>query len=162
VIFVTVGAMLPFDRLIRTMDGWAAAHREHEVFAQIGVGTYVPRNMPWERVLDVHQYQAKVTQCRLIVAHAGMGSVITTMEVGRPIVVLPRRASEGEHTTEHQLHTVQWLRGKPGIYVAMTDDELPGQIEAALSQSIDSMNTIANRAPEAFLAQIRQVLVEPR
>jgi hypothetical protein len=25
VIFVTVGSMFPFDRLVRTMDNWAAA-----------------------------------------------------------------------------------------------------------------------------------------
>ncbi len=34
-IFVTVGEQLPFDRLVRAVDEWAAASGK-EVFAQIG------------------------------------------------------------------------------------------------------------------------------
>jgi len=38
VILVTVGSMLPFDRLIEAMDKWAADHPGHSLFAQIGKG----------------------------------------------------------------------------------------------------------------------------
>ena len=37
-IFVTVGSMMPFNRLIDTMDRWAAARPDVEMFAQIGGG----------------------------------------------------------------------------------------------------------------------------
>ena len=44
VIFVTIGSMFPFDRLIRAMDAWAAAQPERrvELLAQIGDGGYEP------------------------------------------------------------------------------------------------------------------------
>ena len=47
-IFVTIGSMFPFDRLIRVMDGWAAANPGVETLAQIGDGAYEPAHMRWE------------------------------------------------------------------------------------------------------------------
>jgi len=37
-IFVTVGSMMAFDRLILSMDKWALAHPNSDVLAQIGGG----------------------------------------------------------------------------------------------------------------------------
>ena len=51
---------------------------------------------------------------------------------GKPIVLVPRFAAKGEHTTDHQVHTVRWLRQKPGVYVAMSDDDLADAINRAL------------------------------
>ena len=43
-IFVTVGSMFAFDRLVRAMDEHVAAGRIHgPVFAQIGAGAYLGR-----------------------------------------------------------------------------------------------------------------------
>ena len=36
-IFVTVGAQLPFDRLVDTVDAWAGRKGDTEVLAQIAV-----------------------------------------------------------------------------------------------------------------------------
>ncbi len=44
-IFATVGTQLPFDRLIRALDGWAASNGGVEVFAQIGRGEYEPSHI---------------------------------------------------------------------------------------------------------------------
>ena len=67
----------------------------------------------------------------VIVAHAGMGTVITAGRAGKPLVIMPRIEAWGEHTTDHQIATANWLRNKPGIFVADTDADLPGAIEAA-------------------------------
>ena len=61
-----------------------------------------------------------IAGARLVVAHAGVGSVVSAGEQGKPIVVLPRRAALGEHTSDHQVETIGWLRGKPGVHVAGT------------------------------------------
>ena len=45
-IFVTIGSMFPFDRLIRAMDAFAQANPGTEILAQIGTGDYVPAHMP--------------------------------------------------------------------------------------------------------------------
>jgi UDP-N-acetylglucosamine transferase subunit ALG13 len=131
-IFVTIGSMFPFDRMIRAMDAWAAAEGlGEEVLAQIGAGAYEPAHMRWVRKLDRGAYAGAMTDSRLIVAHAGVGSVVTAGELGKPIVVMPRRAALGEHTSDHQVETVSWLRGKPGLVVADGEADLPGCIAEA-------------------------------
>ena len=131
-IFVTIGSMFPFDRMIRAMDAWVLAEGQgEEVLAQIGAGDYEPRHMEWVRKLDRPAYGAAIRRSRLVVAHAGVGSIVTAGELCRPIVVLPRRAHLGEHTSDHQVETASWLRGKPGLVVADAEADLPGCIAAA-------------------------------
>jgi len=113
VIFVSVGTVLPFDRLIRAMDAWAAAHPEEEAVAQIGRGSFEPAHMRWSRTLGWEAYDGTVAAARLMVAHAGTGSVLTASEWAKPIVLLPRRARLGEHRSDHQIETAAWLRGRP-------------------------------------------------
>lgn len=154
-IFVTIGSMFPFDRLIRAMDDWAGAREDgaEEIFAQIGDGAYEPRNMRWERSLKRADYALTVARADLVVAHAGMGSVITAGEYGKPIVLLPRSAAQGEHTNDHQMDTATWLRSRPGIYVADTEQDLPARVADARSGA--GSLTVGTSAPPEFLARIR-------
>ncbi len=157
-ILVTIGTMLPFDRLVRAADVWAADHDE-EVFAQIGErGVYEPKHMRWTRLLAPGEFGDLVERCRLLVAHAGTGSFFLAAEKARPIVLLPRLARLKEHTTDHQLHTARWLGEKPGVYVAMTEGELPAMIDRALARA-EVVEPVPPYAPEPFLSRIRAALL---
>ncbi len=160
-IFVTIGSMFPFDRLIRLMDGWAQAHPEAELLAQIGAGGYAPSHMPWVRKLDQTEFARTVAGARLIVAHAGMGSVITASQFAKPIVMLPRLKERGEHTTDHQIATANWLRGKPGVHVADADADLGSRIAEAIAAGAPERPIFAPEAPAEFLSRIRRCLVSP-
>lgn len=152
--------MMPFDRLIQVMDRWAEVHPEHDAFAQIGRGRCIPAYMRWTRMLSPVEFRATVGACSVVVAHAGMGSFFISMEMIKPIIMLPRRASSNEVTTDHQVSSVRWLREKPGIYVAMSDDELPQVLDEALSEATVKVGDFPRFAPEPFLKRIRQFLVE--
>jgi UDP-N-acetylglucosamine transferase subunit ALG13 len=158
VIFVTIGSMFPFDRLIRGMDAWAAEHGVAELLAQIGDGAYQPVHMPWVRRLDQAAFARTVASARLIVAHAGMGSVITADEFRKPIVILPRLQDQGEHTTDHQVATANWLRAKPGIHVADRDEDLGPRIAEALAAGAPGPRFAPAAGPE-FIAGIRQCIL---
>lgn len=159
-ILVTVGTMLPFDRLVRTMDVWAAHHPDEEVFAQIGDGLYRPQAMGWSRLLSTGEFAAMVGRCSFLVAHAGTGSFFLAAEKSKPLVMLPRRAALHEHTTDHQVHTARWLREKPGIYVAMEEHDLPRAISAVRARPEVSVSSVGPYAPAMFLAQIRSYLLQ--
>lgn len=154
-IFLTIGSMFPFDRLVRAMDAWAAeAGAGEDVFAQIGAGAYEPAHMRWVRRLDRAAYAGAMAEARLIVAHAGVGSVVTAGEMGKPIVVMPRRAALGEHTSDHQVETVSWLRGKPGLVVADTEADLPARIaEAAAAAGAGAR--LSNTADSGLIERLR-------
>ena len=157
VILVTIGSLFPFDRLIRVMDRMRPSWPEQSFLAQIGHGSYEPANMPFKRMIDAGEFTRAVRSSRLIIAHAGMGSVIAAMEARVPIVILPRRMELGEHTTDHQMATARWLDGKPGIHVAFDDADLAKTIDHALS--LDSeLSGVPVTAPDKFIAKIRSFI----
>ncbi len=127
-IFVTVGGQLPFDRLIHTVDRWAMGEQRDDVFAQIGKSTSPPGHVRWERFLSPSDFEAKARESQVIIAHAGMGSILTALELGKPIVVMPRRARLGEHRNDHQWATVKHLGKHPGVTAVADEDELLAQL----------------------------------
>ena len=132
VIFASVGSMLPFDRLVRAVDDWAAANPAHAVFLQIGDGAYRPRHAPFARILSPAEHRRQLAACDLFVAHAGIGSILQAREERKQTLVLPRRHALGEHTTHHQAHTARRLGDLPGLRVATDEDGLHRHMSAML------------------------------
>lgn len=158
-IFVTIGSMFPFDRLIEQMDLWTKATGEPEVLAQIGNGKYIPQHMDYTRKLSQADFSATMAKADLIVGHAGMGTVITAGRVGRPVVMLPRIFEWGEHTSKHQIDTANWLREKPGIFVADTNDDLAPTIDRARAAGIGDEERFSAVADPDFTNKIRAAIL---
>jgi UDP-N-acetylglucosamine transferase subunit ALG13 len=132
VIIVTVGMQLGFDRLIEAMDA-LAPQLGMPVIAQTGKGSYRPRNMEARIKIAPAEFETLVEQSRLIVSHAGIGTVLTAARCARPIVLMPRRADLGEHRNDHQLASVRKLEGRPGILVAMDETDLAARTAEGLA-----------------------------
>lgn len=123
-IFVTVGTQLPFPRLIDAMDAVAAA-TEERVVAQVG-----PEPRDWPHLeqhanLTPKRFEELFQEARLIVAHAGVGTILSAKRFGKPLVILPRRHALGEHRNDHQMatsHTV--LQTLKGVHIAWQADDL--------------------------------------
>jgi UDP-N-acetylglucosamine transferase subunit ALG13 len=156
-IFVTIGSLFPFDRLIQCVDELSPEFPAERFFCQIGGGKYEPKNVPYARMLTAREFDQYVGQAKMIIAHAGMGSVITALEKSTPIVVLPRIYERGEHTTDHQMATARWLRGKPGVYVSMSSDGLAETMRSALN-STDNVADIPRGAPPQLVDAIRKYI----
>lgn len=100
-IFVTVGSSKsPFDRLLRAVD---TAFIDEELVVQHGVSSVRPRNAECVGFLDFDGFVARIEQARVVVTHAGVGSIMTALEHGKRPVVVPRRAGFGEAVDDHQL-----------------------------------------------------------
>lgn len=156
-IFATIGSMFPFDRMIRALDGFAAVS-DVEILAQIGAGGYEPAHMRWVRRLDQDAFASAAAEAELIVAHAGMGSIITAGRLGTPIVILPRLEARGEHNTDHQVATANRFRDRPGIYVADDETALGARIAEARAAAGRRLARMPATAPPAFIARLRAYL----
>ena len=154
-IFVSTGSMMPFDRLIRTMDAWAAAHPATPVFFQIGKGTYEPKHGAFARLIPVGDYRARLAGATLFVAHAGMGSIISAIQAGKPLVMLPRLRSLGEHNTDHQLATAATIGARDGLHVAASAEALGPMIDALLSDGTTAPAPIARFASPELIDHVR-------
>ena len=115
-IFVTVGQHpQPFDRLIRAVD-----ELKEPVLAEIGCSAYVPKNCRWERFMERSEFIRSCRDADVVVTHGGVGSIITALEFGRPVVAVPRLSRYGEHSNDHQLDIVNEL-ARAGRIVALFD-----------------------------------------
>ncbi len=160
-VFVSVGTMMPFDRLVRAMDEWAAAHPDVPVEIQIGRGKYEPAHAKFVRLMPVDQYRERVAAARLFVAHAGMGSIITAIEAGKPLLMLPRLRAEGEHNTDHQLATAASIGARPGLHIATDAADLQARATALLGASGAAPAPIARFADPGFTDRIRAFIEAP-
>lgn len=128
-IFVTVGAQMPFDRLVTAMDLWAAAHPHHRVIAQIGASELTPAHLEWRRFLTPGEFERRCDAAEAVVGHAGTGTILAALERGKPIVVMPRRAELRETRNDHQLATAKRFAEIAGVSIAWNERELGRALE---------------------------------
>lgn len=128
-IFVTVGSNCPFDRLIRAVDAWAAIHRQTDIFAQTGHGNYTPQYVDWVDMLEPGDFRACFAQADAIVSHAGTGTILMARDLGKRIVVMPRRACLRETRSDHQVGTARHLAEAGLVTMAADEHELPAKLD---------------------------------
>jgi len=153
-IFVSVGSMLPFDRLVKAADEWAEAHPSEAVFIQIGEGAYEPQHAPWVRIMPHAEYRRRLEECDLFVAHVGMGSILQGLEARKQMLLLPRRADWREHTTDHQLHTAARFKDTPGLLIVEDVDSLQAQMSKLLKSPMKASDGIPLVAASDFTDRI--------
>ncbi len=124
-IFVTVGHQMPFDRLVRAVDEWAAAEGRDDVFAQIGETEFRPRHIQHAAKVDPAEFRQRMAEADIVIAHAGMGTILTALELGTPILVVPRLGRLMETRNDHQVATAERFLALGKVEVAMDESALP-------------------------------------
>lgn len=94
-IFVTVGTY-KFDALVKAVDELVEKGKiKDEVFAQIGIGEYIPKNFKFVRLVpSLEPYYDKAD---LIIASAGSGAIFENIQKGRKLIVVTNKALLDEH-----------------------------------------------------------------
>lgn len=159
-IFVTVGAQLPFDRLVHAIDCWALHTGRTDVFAQVGRTSRPPRHIEWVSMLDPIEYRNRFWEADIVIAHAGAGTIITAMEMSKPLLVMPRLTRHNETRSNHQIATAQQFAQRTNLRVA--DDE---QALAFALQSIGEtqpLSRIGAYASFELLKSVRQFIATGR
>lgn len=159
VIFVSVGTQLPFERLIRAADAWSAKHPDVEVFAQVGETRYQPRAMECVVKLSPERYARVFERASLVVSHVGMGTIIKGLESVKPLILMPRQASLGEHRSDHQLSTASKFASIGLIDIVNSEAQLAEAIARRLEGSRTDQTRVRERvglrtSPE-LLARLR-------
>lgn len=88
-IFVTIGNGYGFIRLIRKMDE-IAGKMDERVIMQIGCTKYKPKNAKYFRFLPKKEIEGLYKNARVVVCHDGVGSIITALQFGKPVIAVPR------------------------------------------------------------------------
>lgn len=153
-IFVTIGTQLPFDRLIRCVDDLAPRLNE-EIIAQTCHFGFAPKNIKTVDFIAPDEFDTIFERARLIVSHAGVGTILTALQKNKPIVVVPRIAALGEHRNEHQLSTVSAFKDLGYVHVAMNEEELTNIL---LNEDIKPLKIIGESASSSLIASVQEFI----
>ncbi|VVB97674.1 UDP-N-acetylglucosamine--N-acetylmuramyl-(pentapeptide) pyrophosphoryl-undecaprenol N-acetylglucosamine transferase [uncultured archaeon] len=153
-IFVTVGLMFGFENLIKEMDNIAGVIEE-KVVMQIGNTSYEPKYAEYFRFASKKEIDVLYYNARVVVCHAGVGSILTALEHDKPVIAVPRRKKYGESVDDHQLEIAKELEREEKITVIYDVREL----ERALLNVSDSFG--AKIEPGIRLAKaLREYLID--
>ena len=152
-IFVTVGTQFPFERLVNGVDAWASRHASRPaVFAQVGEHEGTLSAIEHESFVDAVRCNQLTDESDVVVAHAGVGTVLTALSMGTPVIVMPRRADLGEHRNNHQLDTVKWMRQLDGVTVVESVEELETALDAFAASGSTPVRLAASADPQLLRA----------
>ncbi len=85
--------------------------------------------MPFVDSMEPSGFTRRAQDCSVIVAHAGIGSILTALQYGKPILVMPRHAALNATRNDHQIATAARLGIRPGIEVAMDESEIADKLD---------------------------------
>jgi UDP-N-acetylglucosamine transferase subunit ALG13 len=118
-----------FSRLVKEMDRFAA-QADEEVVMQIGATPYRPRAARWFACTTQEEMDTLCEQARIIVSHAGAGSILTALRHNKPLIVVPRQQKYGEVIDDHQLELAEALSQAGALLVAYETGELSARLKA--------------------------------
>jgi UDP-N-acetylglucosamine transferase subunit ALG13 len=151
-IFLTLGTQLAFERLVRRLDE-AAAVLEEPVFGQIGPSSYTPKHMEHTDYLTPPDFRARFAAARVIVGHAGMGTILSAKAGRKPLLIMARKAALGEHRNDHQIATLQQMSRIPGVHPIGDDTDL---VALLTDETLEAMSDAETPARAALVERLRK------
>lgn len=156
-LFATVGATLPFDRLVDTVAELKASGAiTEDVIIQTGVGGHAPElpgvevveTLPFDRIQEI------LLEADIVVCHGGTGSLITALREGCRVIAVPRLVELSEHYDNHQAEITEAFASRGLIEVAHSAEELSACLERLRCRE----PLLATTDPHALLSFLRAML----
>jgi len=125
-VFVTVGfEKRPFDRLIMAIEhGIEEGMLPSDIFIQLGHSQYLPKACPYQRFLGFEEMERLVKNSDIIIAHAGVGTILLCLSHNKIPILFPRDSKLGEHVDEHQLEFCRTMEEQKRVLVAYNSKDL--------------------------------------
>ena len=143
-ILVTIGTSEPFDRLLRALDNLSS---EEELIVQAGRSSVRPVAARCVDFLEFDELVEQVRRARVVVTHAGAGTVLMVLANGKVPVVVPRLARFGEAVDDHQVPFGRRF-AEQGLVVLVED---PDGLREAIARA-DGTAPVKPLAPDGQLA----------
>ena len=87
-----------------------------------------------------------------------MGSILTALTSGKPILVMPRRGDLRETRNDHQVATAERFRALGRVAVAMDERELPERLDAI--ETLAASEPITDQASQRLIKTLRRFIHE--
>lgn len=114
-----------------------------EVLYQTGHTPPPDSSAAYQQWLPLDELLRSLEQADVVVTHAGVGTVLTALRLGKHPVVIPRLSELGEHVDDHQVQLARMLEAKGLATVAGRDSDLRPLLTDAAQRSIVRRDTHA-------------------
>jgi UDP-N-acetylglucosamine transferase subunit ALG13 len=121
-IFATVGTA-PFPRLIKLIDELSDEFNGN-IIVQIGNSQIKPKNAEFFDFLNYEDIVKLNENAKIVISHAGIGSILTALEAGTPLIVIPRKKRYEEINDDHQIQIANFLEKEGIAFVADNGEDL--------------------------------------
>ncbi len=119
-----------FHRLLEEIDRLIKCGIIHEkVIVQAGYTKYSSPYMEIFSLMPQEKLEKYQKEADLIITHGGVGSIISSLRLGKKVIAVPRLHEYGEHVNNHQKQIVESF-DKKGYIIGISDvSELENALE---------------------------------
>lgn len=157
-VFATVGATLPFPRLVDYVLSANSGGLLHgRLILQVGDGVALPDGIEAHHGLGFDQVKDILDRAEVVICHAGTGSLITALQAGCHVIAIPRRADLGEHYDNHQSEIAGMFAAR-GLLQSVSDED---QFRVALAALPERKVAMATTEPSALIDFLKK-WIEPQ
>lgn len=108
-IFVTLGTQdKSFERLLQAIDREIErGNIKEKVVVQAGYTKYETKNMEIMDLVSQDEFDKLMKECSLLITHGGVGSILTGIKYGKPVIAAARLKKYKEHNNDHQKQIIK-------------------------------------------------------
>ena len=108
-IFVTLGTQdKSFERLLKAIDREIErGNIKEKVVVQAGYTKYETKNMEIMDLVSQDEFDKLMKECSLLITHGGVGSILTGIKYGKPVIAAARLKKYKEHNNDHQKQIIK-------------------------------------------------------
>ena len=114
-----------FHRLLEKIDDLINKKIiKEEVIVQAGYTKYDTKNMKILDFVTSNQLEKMQKEARIIITHGGVGSIITSLKMGKRVIGVPRLHQYSEHVNDHQRQIIELFSQKGYIIGVLNLDDM--------------------------------------
>ena len=148
-IFVTVGSQkFQFNRLLIEIDKLIENKIITEnVFAQIGVSDYKPKNYEYTDFTTQDEFSKRIDESDLIITHGGTGVIVNALKKNKKVIAIPRLSKYGEHVDDHQIQLINEFKEMNFIEAVYEIDDMK-----------DVLNNVKKNKYSQYISNTQQII----
>ena len=132
----------PFLRLLKMVSKEIdKGNIKEKVVAQTGYTAFSDKNMESFDFKNKEEIEKLIDKARIIITHAGVGTITECLAKGKKIIVVPRLKKYLEHTNDHQMQITKEFEMK-GYVIALYD-------KSRLSAALEKIKTFKPKKYES-------------